>query len=383
MGQQGNIVFGSLSSGGGGGIVVNGARNGTSIDSGGFVVLGEDQGDPDMPGKLISAREVPLNEFTINWFGGSTVFSTVAGNTPEAQLLEVQGVEAAGGDDKMVRFVGDSTAAGSAFTLLQLDALVPDPVGIATPGAYIQMSINGVQSFDMAYDGQTFWRNPVTGATYFAILDTQELLGSAGGQGIVTIQPTYNTAIPGIYTDAVFKPTFATTSSLASMVDILLEPIINQTGGANGSVTGILFSPGITSLGGQLIGYQNTIGDNLFQSNGAAGRNGFHGVVTPSAYIHIGAGAAAAGSAPLKFSIGVFQTVGEQGAVEYDGTDLTLVRSGTTREYFLTAITAAAPGTSTIVLPTSVYGTGASVLTTPTNWAQVNVGGTNFKIPLY
>jgi hypothetical protein len=198
------------------------------------------------------------------------------------------------------------------------------------------------------------------------------------------IQPTYAVAFPGQSTDLILRPTFSPTAGSGNtLVDILINPIVNQTGGASGSVTGILFAPSIGTINGQLIAFQNLIGDVLFQSSGTTGSVGIFGVPTPTARLHVGAGAAGTGAAPVKINTGVFQTVPEQGAIEYNGTNITFVRTGTTRESFLTAVTAAAPGTSTVVLPTTVYGTGAAVLTTPTSWAQVNIAGTTFKIPVY
>jgi hypothetical protein len=52
---------------------------------------------------------------------------------------------------------------------------------------------------------------------------------------------------------------------------------------------------------------------------------------TVSAYLHIGAGTATIGTAPLKFSSGTLLTVPESGAMEYDGTVLYFSPSGTTR----------------------------------------------------
>jgi hypothetical protein len=63
----------------------------------------------------------------------------------------------------------------------------------------------------------------------------------------------------------------------------------------------------------------------------------FGGAVDPTAKIHIAAGATGAGTAPIKFTSGTFNTTGETGAIEYNGTNLTFVRTGTARESIITA----------------------------------------------
>lgn len=45
--------------------------------------------------------------------------------------------------------------------------------------------------------------------------------------------------------------------------------------------------------------------------------------------------------------------------------------------------TISAPGTSTGAASTTYYGTGTNFLGTPNTWVQINVGGSNYKIPLY
>lgn len=55
------------------------------------------------------------------------------------------------------------------------------------------------------------------------------------------------------------------------------------------------------------------------------------GVASPTAAIHIKAGTATAGTAPIKLTTGVNLTTPEAGAVEYDGTNLYFTDSGGTR----------------------------------------------------
>lgn len=317
-----SIFYGKSAQSGGGGVTIAGARNGASIDASNFVVLGEDQGAPTTPAMLLSNREIPMQHFSVNWFDGCTIFSTTYANTPSAQLLEVQGVLAAGVASSFAVIGGDSTAAASIPILLEFDATVPAPAGIGTPGAYIACNINGQQSFFMAYDGQTFWKNPTNSRIFFNISDAVELVGAVGGQAVIEIEPIYNTSIPvGTFTDIFMQPVFTIAGGSAGVTQIMMTPGINQTAGGTGKVIGIQFAPGITSITGQLIAYENTIGDVLLQSNATTGRTGIHNNSTLSAWLHIGPGAATAGSGPLKLTAGPLLTTPEDGCVEYDGTN--------------------------------------------------------------
>lgn len=95
------------------------------------------------------------------------------------------------------------------------------------------------------------------------------------------------------------------------------------------------------------------------------GRVGFFGTPSPTAYIHIGAGAAGAANAPLKFTTGPTQTTAEAGTMEYNNT-FHLTNSDATRRHIVlapntTKVTAAAPYTND-------------------GYVVVNIGGTDFKL---
>lgn len=108
-------------------------------------------------------------------------------------------------------------------------------------------------------------------------------------------------------------------------------------------------------------------------------------ITTPSAILHLAAGSATAGTAPIKLTSGTNLTTAETGAIEYNGTNLFFTRTGTTRENVLVGNDGAtAPATNAIGVVADYYGTSATrVLTTPNSWAGVVIGGTTYKIPLY
>jgi hypothetical protein len=71
--------------------------------------------------------------------------------------------------------------------------------------------------------------------------------------------------------------------------------------------------------------------------------------------------------------------------MEYNGTNLLFVRTGTTRETVFTGNAGAtAPSTTVqLLLLSNIYGVAQALLATPNSWAAVVVNGTTYKIPLY
>jgi len=94
---------------------------------------------------------------------------------------------------------------------------------------------------------------------------------------------------------------------------------------------------------GYIQALRSTSGYKNIALNPNAGNVGI-GLVTssPTARLHLPAGAAGANSGPLKFTSGIVQSTAEPGTMEYNGTNLFFTRSGTTREGVLTqrAVTA-------------------------------------------
>ena len=91
------------------------------------------------------------------------------------------------------------------------------------------------------------------------------------------------------------------------------------------------------------------------------------GTTSPSAFLHLRAGTASAGSAPLKFSAGTSLTTLENGALEYDGTDLFLTSGGVRRKLASTA------GANDFSGVGSITGSGA---------LAISAGGSNQNITL-
>src|ERR1700733_6459364 len=86
---QGNISYSSQSSGASGGIVVSGARNGVSVDSSGFIVLGQSVGHAGDPAEMLDDQEVPMQGFYLNLFDGMLVLSNTREPAVGVGLLQI------------------------------------------------------------------------------------------------------------------------------------------------------------------------------------------------------------------------------------------------------------------------------------------------------
>lgn len=83
----------------------------------------------------------------------------------------------------------------------------------------------------------------------------------------------------------------------------------------------------------------------------------------PTAYLHIGAGTATSGTAPIKLTSGTNLTTAVAGCIEYNGTNLFFTRTGSTRENVMCA------SAVNVVSPTS-----------PNRTITVNVDGTTYYL---
>jgi hypothetical protein len=159
----------------------------------------------------------------------------------------------------------------------------------------------------------------------------------------------------------------------AAITDTLL--ISGVTGNTTASATLTLSSTSNATKGQLLIG--TSIYDEVNNRLGIG--------ITPLSRLHLSAGSATANTAPLQFVSGPVETTARTGIMEYNGTNLLFVRTGTTRETVFTgnAGTTAPSTTIQLLLLSNIYGIAQALLATPNSWASVNINGTNYKIPLY
>lgn len=117
---------------------------------------------------------------------------------------------------------------------------------------------------------------------------------------------------------------------------IRISPIVNDTNTVfiDRQLSMLDINPTITSFTGggdfRLFSIRSYVGNNVF--NLTSGSTSV-GVLDPAARLHITAGTATAGTAPLKLNAGVNLTTPEAGAVEWDGTNLSITQTtGPTRK---------------------------------------------------
>lgn len=101
---------------------------------------------------------------------------------------------------------------------------------------------------------------------------------------------------------------------------------------ASGSTDGYLSTGDWTAFNGKVSSQWTTAGSEIYY----AGNIGV-GITDPAARLHLGAGSATAGTAPLKIDAGVLLAAVETGAIEFDGNGLYYTDNGATRQRHLLA----------------------------------------------
>lgn len=86
---------------------------------------------------------------------------------------------------------------------------------------------------------------------------------------------------------------------------------------------------------------------------------------------------------PLQLRAGNFIATPKIGLFEFQGTSLAFTRNATRLAVFTGINGAAAPATNVLALPGNVFGSSATLMGQPAAWADVDILGTSFKIPLY
>ncbi|MNK12016.1 hypothetical protein D3C87_300720 [compost metagenome] len=154
----------------------------------------------------------------------------------------------------------------------------------------------------------------------------------------------------------------AATPTTSNMYGLQLLPVLSA-----GSI-GTLYDIHIKSLpsGSSVTSHYGIYQEDLEAQNYLAGKVGV-GVVVPSSMLHLKAGGTAAGTSPLKFTSGGLLSSVENGAMEYDGTDLHFTSGGTRRKL------ASTNGTGDYSSVGSIVGSGA---------LNISAGGSNQNLVL-
>ena len=250
------------------------ASNGNSL-SGGKVVLGQNVGDATNPALLLSDRVIPMDRHNIIMDKGSLVLTGNKGDgTPMLQFEDVsRGIWSQGANHMTLK-------AGNSF--VNISSSKPEFGGVTLSD---QLTVDPTARLGLL---QTF-----------PILDT----GSHHMQYI--------------------KSTFAPVIGVGTFTCLGLYPVINQTGTATGVTRGIYLNPTVTAAA-DFRAIEVTNGKSII--NGPVTVNS---TATPTAGLLLGAGSSAAGTAPLKLTAGTVLSTPENGAIEFDGTDIYLTENTT------------------------------------------------------
>jgi len=156
----------------------------------------------------------------------------------------------------------------------------------------------------------------------------------------------FNTGYSGLssdkmYIDAIGYVGIGTVPSVALHVkrpggnstNLRLESAYNNTASVwldSGGSNWFIANQGNFHNGNLLINYGGNTATSALEISQTS-QFGFKGVTSPSAIIHIGAGTASAGTAPLKLTAGTNLATPENGAFEFDGTNLYFTVGGVSK----------------------------------------------------
>lgn len=309
------------------------ADNGLSVDGvSGRIVFGNNVADPAAPAALLSKREIPMSGFNIGFKGAG--------------------------------FFG---------------------VGPSTPHTFFHIDLNGLQ---FGAPSASFGAGIINAGNSYTLI-TRDFTTNPGG-----LENDFNLLATG---GALTRPKIEFSKAQGTIP----VPLVVQNGDTVGDITANAYDganmlsratvnfmvDGVPAAGSVPIAMTFRTGATLAVERMRIASNGNVGVQVPSptAFVHIAAGTATANTAPLKLTTGVNLTVAENGAFEYNGTNLFFTRTAATREtVFIGLSGAAAPGTTAGAAIVNFYGTAATnYLGDPNSWASVVIAGVTFKIPLY
>lgn len=327
----GSIFYGTTGAAGGGGIAIAGARNGVSIDTDGYIVLGQEPVGAGGPAIFLDARSENMGTFNIDWFNGSFLITDEASGVLNSALLQVfrDNDEASplaffsdnsGGSSSLGVVINANAPAGN-ITAPQLLSIQRDahPILTIDAGGIIQFSDtrDGAGSIGNMQIGPTIYlgRELENGKTVCINVESiWEPLSTPGfGNGLSDIE---------ISSNVLFN-----TADLYDYAAFRIGGNVNQTGGSLTPIRGIYYSPNLIALTQPCVAIENAVGNVLLCTNTSSANVGSVSIrlgsvsALPTAYLQIGGGAAAAGNAPLKLTAGTLLTVPEDGAIEYDGTN--------------------------------------------------------------
>lgn len=241
------------------------ANNGLSV-TGGIVTLGQTIGQLGSPASLLHATEIPLNTFTLNYLGALNTGGTGVHN---ASVLIDSGAITISSDSGVqnnptITFVDYDTPGYSGFITMTDGLMIMQSNNLSLIGTTNGVSINGNAS----------------GVNLNGTVST----GTQSNTSVI-VQSNWNTSGNPILINGLVTGTPLAYGATSKLLDFSL----------NGTSVYTIYPDGRASI----------------KRTGAA-----------TAAVHIGAGSATAGTAPIKLTAGPLLTTPEDGTFEFDGTHL-------------------------------------------------------------
>lgn len=340
-----------------------------------------------------NSQRDPVFGFGYNWAGSARVTAGEAalaigmeGEYEGDTEFHIRSVTVGGTEKRMMSFNSNRTT-GNASGYITANAF--DWRASATGTSYFGLASTGVVTISgtSAPDITMVKGSNITELKLDAFGGFQNITGtfandvgqySAIGYNEFGVFQGSNTNFYRFYIDNTYNAT-NTAAGLSFKLKSVEEGYIYAAGATRGTGRNLLIQKSVA--GGVIITPASGFGFLNLQPTGIGVGSSLS---TPSALLHLDAGTATAGTAPLKFKSGTNTTTAEAGAMEYNGTNLFFTRAGTTRENVLIAVdNASAPSTSATPTFTSYYGGNTNALGDPVRWVSVNILGTVYKIPLY
>lgn len=270
---------------------VKGGRNGTSLDAGNFIVLGQD----DVGGAgavLLSDRVIPTAGFFVRLQGQGPSLAVTTGDSVASPVPA---------NAKVFIDMADTDTATRAITITGRAGTDSEALRFMdeSDNLYLNLDVQG-------QGGGANFNNPTTGT----IIELQTNLATNASVSIQKVNndtsvgfadlPTLNLPVNGQHVSYIARPQGASN--------------------ANSQIIGYSFVPSNTIGSGHLIAFTNQNGDCLFCTSTG---NVSIEVSVPTARLHIvGSPDGSPGSGPLKLSVGTLVVTPEGGLLEFDGTHL-------------------------------------------------------------
>lgn len=257
----------------------------------GNLVLGNDAGST--AAQLMNTREIPLNGNNVVFTGAGKI--GIGTNNPR-ELLEIGAPSA-----------GDSVA-NLRFTDMAEPTIYTNVISNSFSGSPFAHNM----SFTLKNLGTSFTPLQLTAAPAVFLNGTVVCTGN-GSRGTIDLANT------GTFTDA-------NMIALRFPDGFHYHQIKASYNGAYSHLNKIQFflMPAGDTISIPAANPLNLLGDGNAVFNGNIGVQN----TAPSAHIHVGAGTSTSGTAPIKLTTGTLLTTPEDGAIEFDGTDLYLTENG-------------------------------------------------------